>query len=212
MEGVNSRLVVLGSCGAWPEPGRACSGFVLEHEGFRLVMDLGYGTPSPLLAMVDSVHGARIDAVVITHKHPDHMLDLHGLFRARWFGDRGGERIPLYAPDGVIRRLQGLEEHDHDAILEVFAWHPLPAAPYEVGPFHLESWPLPHFVPNAGVRLTAGDLVVAYTGDTGPNPALVDLARDADLFIAEASDRRQQPGVPPAPAGSRMHGDGGVRR
>ena len=87
----------------------------LEHEGFRLVMDLGYGTLPRLLALVDSVHGAGIDAVVITHKHPDHMLDLHGLFRARWFGDRDGEPIPLYAPAGVVLRLQSLEEDDDDA-------------------------------------------------------------------------------------------------
>jgi ribonuclease BN (tRNA processing enzyme) len=40
----DSRLTVLGSCGAWPEPGRACSGYVLEHAGFRIVIDLGYGS------------------------------------------------------------------------------------------------------------------------------------------------------------------------
>jgi ribonuclease BN (tRNA processing enzyme) len=205
MELVSSRLVVLGSSGAWPEPGRACSGFVLEHEGFRVVMDLGYGTLSPLLSLVGSVHGAGIDAVLITHKHPDHMLDLHGLFRARWFGDRHGSQIPLYAPAGVVSRLQSLEEDDDDAITTVFEWHPLPAKPYEVGPFRLESWALPHFVPNSGVRLTAAGLAVAYTGDTGPDPALLDLARDADLFLAEASDRHQRPGTPPSPARSRMH-------
>jgi ribonuclease BN (tRNA processing enzyme) len=204
MDHMSSRLVVLGSCGAWPEPGRACSGFVLEHDGFRLVIDLGYGTLSPLLAIVDSVHGTGIDAVVITHKHPDHMLDLHGLFRARWFGVRGEKPIPLYAPDGVVHRLQGLEEDDHAAILEVFAWQPLPGTPYEVGPFRLESWSLPHFVPNAGVRLTCDSFVLAYTGDTGPDPALLELAQDADLFVAEASDRSQRPGAP-APAGRRMH-------
>jgi ribonuclease BN (tRNA processing enzyme) len=201
-----SQAVVLGSCGAWPEPGRACSGFVIEHAGFRIVMDLGYGTLSRLLWLVDSRVGAGIDAVIITHKHPDHMLDLHGLFRARWFGDRGADPIPLYAPDGVVQRLQGLEEDEEDAILDVFGWRPLPAeAPYDVGPFELRSWSLPHFVPNAGVRLAADGLIVAYTGDTGPDPSLPDLARDADLFIAEASDRRQQTGTPQAGQKQRMH-------
>jgi len=201
-----SQTVVLGSCGAWPEPGRACSGFVVEHAEFRIVMDLGYGTLTRLLTLVDSHVGAGIDAVIITHKHPDHMLDLHGLFRARWFGDRDASPIPLYAPDGVVQRLQGLEEDDEGAILEIFDWHPLPdEQPYDVGPFELSSWSLPHFVPNAGVRLAADDLTVAYTGDTGPDPSLAELAYDADLFIAEASDRRQHTDTPPAAHGQRMH-------
>lgn len=201
-----SQAVVLGICGAWPEPGRACSGFVLEHAEFRIVMDLGYGTLTRLLTLVDSRVGAGIDAVIITHKHPDHMLDLHGLFRARWFGDRDADPIPLYAPDGVVQRLQGLEDDDKGAILEVFNLHRLPdERPYDVGPFELRSWSLRHFVPNAGVRLTADGLTVAYTGDTGPDPSIAELAHDADLFIAEASDRRQRTGTPAAGPGQRMH-------
>lgn len=168
-------------------------------------MDLGYGTLSRLLDLVDSHVGDGINAVIITHQHPDHMLDLHGLFRARWFGARDAEPVPLYAPEGVVQRLQSLEEDDQEAILNVFRWHALPREqPYDLGPWSLRSLPLPHFVPNAGVRLTTDGLTLAYTGDTGPDPRLVDLARDADLFIAEASDRRQRVGTPPArPAG--MH-------
>ncbi|HEX4699962.1 MAG TPA: hypothetical protein VH857_11460 [Actinomycetes bacterium] len=70
-----------------------------------------------------------------------------------------------------------------------------------MGPFRLQSWDLPHFVPDAGVRLTAPGLVVAYTGDTGPDPALAVLGSDADLYVTEASDRGQQPGTPPPPPG-----------
>jgi ribonuclease BN (tRNA processing enzyme) len=168
-------------------------------------MDLGYGTVGRLLDVVGSRTGAGIDAVVITHKHPDHMVDLHGLFRARWFGDRDADPLPLYAPDGVVQRLQSLEEDDQEAILRVFSWHRLPAdQPYALGPWLLRSWWLPHFVPNAGVRLTAEGLTVAYTGDTGPDPHLRDLAHEADLFIAEASDRRRSSDAPASP-GARMH-------
>lgn len=105
----------------------------------------------------------------------------------------------------MVHRLQGLEEHDQGAILEVFEWRPLPSGSYNVGPFEMQSWSLPHFVPNAGVRLAADGLVVAYTGDTGPDPCLPELARGADLFIAEASDRRQRPDTPSATEGQRMH-------
>ena len=202
---MRSRVVVLGSCGAWPEPGRACSGFVLEHAGFRVVIDLGYGTLTRLLDLLDSTFADGIDAVVVTHRHPDHMLDLHGLFRARWFGRRDAAPIPVYAAEGVRERLQGLEEDDLAAVDEVFAWHELPSTQYQLGPFRLESIALPHFVPNAGVRFTTADICIAYTGDTGPHVDLARLGRDADLFIVEASDRNQHASTPTTPAGSRMH-------
>lgn len=204
MSVVSSRLVVLGSCGAWPEPGRACSGFVLEYGGYRVVLDLGYGTLSRLLEHLGSTVADGVDAVVITHKHPDHMLDLHGLFRARWFGQRDAAPIPVYAADGVRERLQGLEEDDIGALDRVFDWHRLPASGYQLGPFQLDSWALPHYVPNAGVRLSAGTCTVAYTGDTGPDPGLAQLGRAVDLFIVEASDRDQQHATP-APTEARMH-------
>lgn len=199
-----SRLTVLGSSGAWPEPGGACSGFLLEHNGFRVALDLGYGTLPRLLESLGSVSADGLDAVVITHKHPDHMVDLHGLFRALWFGRRGAARVPVLAAEGVRERLLGLEEDDDGAVDKVFEWIALPDRGIRLGPFGVDAWDLPHFVPNAGVRLSAESLVVAYTGDTGPDEALVELARDADLFIAEASDRDQQPGVPQA-EGPRLH-------
>lgn len=202
---MSSRLVVLGSCGAWPEAGRACSGYVLEHDGFRVVLDLGYATLPRLLSLLGSAVADGIDAVVVTHRHPDHMVDLHGLFRARWFGRRGAPALPLYAPDGVLDQVVSLEEGDVDAVREVFDWHPLPASDYRVGPFQLTSIALPHYVPNAGVRLSSPDLTVAYTGDTGPDPALADLGRDADLYIVEATDGHHQLEVTVAPAEQLLH-------
>jgi ribonuclease BN (tRNA processing enzyme) len=200
-----SRLTVLGSCGAWPEAGRACSGFVLEHAGFRVVLDLGYGTLPRLLSLLGSDAADGLDAVVITHAHPDHMVDLHGLLRARWFGRRGGPAIPLHAPEAVLARVIELEDGETEPAARVFDWHPLPAAPRRLGPLRLDSVALPHFVPNAGVRLSGPGLTVAYTGDTGPAPGLAGLGRDADLYIMEASDRDQQPATPAAPPGPPLH-------
>ncbi|HLU56504.1 MAG TPA: MBL fold metallo-hydrolase [Pseudonocardia sp.] len=177
------RITVLGSCGAFPEPGRACSGFLVEADGFRLVLDLGYGTLPRLLAHLPD---AAVDAVAITHEHPDHCIDLHGLFRIRLYGGPAGPRLPLYCPPGVLDRLRGLEpEVDLRAVFDV---HPLPGT-HRVGPFAMTTTPLPHFVPNVGIRLRTADAVVAYTGDTGPDPALAELGRDADLFVVEATDR-----------------------
>jgi ribonuclease BN (tRNA processing enzyme) len=151
----------------------------VEESGYRVVLDLGYGTLPRLLELWPS----GPDAVVITHEHPDHCVDLHGLFRMRYYGRQ--PRLPLYCPPGVLDRLQGLEPDV--SLREVFDVFALPGS-WDVGPFRLTGVGLPHFVENAGVRLESSR-VLAYTGDTGPSPALTSLGRDADLFIVEATDR-----------------------
>lgn len=104
------RLTVLGSCGAWPEAGRACSGFLVEYDDFRVVLDLRFGILPRLLEHCP-VDG--LDTVVITHEHSDHCVDLNGLFRACYYaGERADGRmaaLPLYCPPGVIRRIDELE-------------------------------------------------------------------------------------------------------
>jgi ribonuclease BN (tRNA processing enzyme) len=190
-------MVVLGGCGAWPEPGRACSGFLLEHAGFRVALDLGYGTLSRLLTLLGSTTAVGLDAVVATHDHPDHVVDLHGLFRARLYDGQQLPRLSLYAPEAVLERITDLEDCKRSVTERVFAWQPLPARDYDVGPFRLQSWILPHYVPNAGLRLSTPEFTVAYTGDTGPDPALVEIGRNADLFIVDATDRYQQATIPP---------------
>ena len=77
------RLTVLGGCGAWPEAGQACSGFLVEQDGFRLLVDAGYATLPRLLHLVSA---AQLDAVYISHGHPDHCADLNPLLRARALG------------------------------------------------------------------------------------------------------------------------------
>jgi ribonuclease BN (tRNA processing enzyme) len=71
----------------------------------------------------------------------------------------------------------------------VSSWCGLPSlvGVVDIGPFQVGTRLLPHWIPNAGVRLTAGGRVLAYTGDTGPGPEVVDLARGADLLLAEAT-------------------------
>jgi ribonuclease BN (tRNA processing enzyme) len=172
--GALMRLTVLGACGAWPSAGDACSGFLVEHDGFRLVLDLGYATmprlPSP----------ETIDAVLISHGHPDHCADLNPLLRARTLRDSPPKPLPVYAPPGALDAVLAL---DRPGMLD-YDLRPFEPA---VGPFRVETRLLPHWLPNAGIRLTAGGATLAYTGDTGPSPEIVSLARDADLLIAEAS-------------------------
>ncbi|MFI6843175.1 MBL fold metallo-hydrolase [Kitasatospora sp. NBC_00085] len=175
------RLTVLGTCGAWPEAGRGASGFLLEYDGFRLVLDLGYAT---LPRLLEHAPAGDVGAVVVTHEHPDHCADLSALCRARYFAQPRGPRLPLYCPPGVVRRVQAMEPTED--LREVFDVHDLPGS-HRVGPFGLDAALLPHHVPHAGVRLAARGLTLAYSGDAGPGEALARLAAGADLFIAGAT-------------------------
>jgi ribonuclease BN (tRNA processing enzyme) len=175
------RLTVLGTCGAWPEAGRAASGFLLEYDGFRLVLDLGYATLPRLLEYCD---GSEIDAVAITHEHPDHCADLSALTRVRYFADVRGPRLPLFCPPGVIERVQAMEPSED--LLEVFDVQRIPGS-HRIGPFQLDGILLPHHVPHAGIRVTAPGLTLAYSGDAGPAAALAQLGAGADVFIIGAT-------------------------
>ncbi|MCN9242417.1 MBL fold metallo-hydrolase [Streptomyces sp. RY43-2] len=144
-------------------------------------MDLGYATLPRLLGRCTE---AEVDAVVITHEHPDHCADLSALCRALLFGGGRDGRVPLYCPPGVLGRVQAMEPTED--LREVFDPCPLPGS-YQVGPFRLDGRLLPHHVPHAGLRLTAPGLTLAYSGDAGPGHALDELAARADLLIAGAT-------------------------
>lgn len=184
------RLTVLGSCGAWPEPGRACAGYLLEYDGFRVLLDLGYAALPRLLTHRPA---GDVDAIIVTHRHPDHCVDISGLGRVRQDLAPDAPRIPLLAAPGVVDVLRALEPRPDPA--EVFDLQDL--APTQLGPFQLRTTRLPHHVPNLGVRLEAPDLVVAYTGDSGPTPAHRELAEGADLFIADATLQGPSPQTSP---------------
>lgn len=177
------RVTVLGGSGAWPTADEPCSGFLLRHEGFSLLVDAGYAVLPRLLELMPA---EQLDAVYISHGHPDHCADLNPLLRARALGGAAPEPLPVYAPPGALDAVLAL---DRPGMLdEALARHGFePGAGFSVGPFDLRTALLPHWVPNAAVRVAAGGRSVVYTGDGGPDPALVELARGADALIAEAT-------------------------
>jgi ribonuclease BN (tRNA processing enzyme) len=187
------RISVLGGCGAWPAAGEACSGYLVTADGFRLLVDPGYATLPRLLAQLPA---HEVDAVLVSHGHPDHCADLHPLLRARAYGEHPPPALPVFALPGAldpVLALDGLAAQRGVARVTDL----VPGARRDIGPFGLDSWLLPHFVPNLGLRLTAGGRVLAYTGDTGPSPAVAELARGADVFLAEATFPEEVTGSDP---------------
>ena len=183
------RLTVLGSCGAYPEAGQACSGYLVEHDGFRLLVDLGYAVVPRLF---EHLTAAGVDAVFISHGHPDHCADLNPLLRARVLGDEELPPLPVYALPGALDAVLALDRPG--MLADGYVLHELiPGNDLGIGPFGAQTRLLPHSRPNAGVRLAAGGQVLTYTGDTGPDDGVVGLARGADLLLAEASFIDQAP-------------------
>lgn len=177
------RLTVLGGSGAWPTADQACSGYLVEEDGFRLLVDPGYATLPRLLAYGDA---SQLDAVLISHGHPDHCADLNPLLRARTLRDDPAPVLPVYAPTGATDAVLALDRPG--MLADAYARHEFrPGDRLRIGPFAAQTRLLPHFVPNAGIRLSAGGAVLAYTGDTGPSPDIAELAREADLLLAEAT-------------------------
>lgn len=177
------KLTVLGGCGAWPTADQPCSGYVVEHDGFALLLDPGYATLPRLLARMPA---ERVDAVLVSHGHPDHCADLNPLLRARALREEPLPALPVHTLPGALDAVLALDAPRMLAgaftLREYTAGHR-----FGIGPFQVDAWLLPHFVPNAGLRLTADGLVLAYTGDTGPSPAVAAMARDASLLLAEAT-------------------------
>ncbi len=177
------RLTVLGACGAWPEAGQACSGYLVEHDGFRLLIDAGYATVPRLFTRIAA---SQLDAVFISHGHPDHCADLNPLLRARALSDDPAPPLPVFAPPGALDAVLALDRPGMLAgALELHEF--AVGSGFGIGPFDALTRLLPHWLPNAGLRLAAGGAVLAYTGDSGPDPGIAVLARDADLLLAEAS-------------------------
>jgi ribonuclease BN (tRNA processing enzyme) len=183
------QITVLDGRGAWPAAGQACSGYLLDHDGFLLLVDPGYAT---LPRLLERVAAERIDAVVVTHQHPDHCADLNPLLRARALSDEPAPVLPVYTQPGALDAVLALDRPgmlDEAYDLREFA----AGEAFDVGPFGVETMLLPHYVPNAGLRMSAAGAVVVYTGDTGPTPSVAELAAGSDVLIADASYAEKVP-------------------
>jgi ribonuclease BN (tRNA processing enzyme) len=179
-------MTVIGCSGSFPGPASPASCYLLEAEGFRLLLDLGNGALGALQrhAPLDG-----IDAVCLSHHHADHCLDMCPFMVARTFGPAGLLRkIPVYGPEGTARRMAqayGLEEHP--GMEQAFDFVTLAPGTRQIGPFQVTVAHMNHPVETFGFRVEHAGRCLAYSADTGTSPALVELAGTADLLLCEAS-------------------------
>jgi ribonuclease BN (tRNA processing enzyme) len=182
-----------------PDANGANSGYLLTHGGFALLLDCGSGVFSKLRGSGDPL---AVDAVLITHLHADHMLDLipyaHAL--GYWYRD-AGRRPRLLAPPGARAAFAQLGVTlSFDALLEeTFAIEEYaPDAEVAVGPFKVRFAEVPHFIPAWACDVTAADgHRFTFGADCASNDAIVELARGTDLLMLEATEGPEPQQHPP---------------
>ena len=225
------RLTVLGKSPSWQDAGGACSGYLIEDSGTAVLVDCGNGVFGKLRARIDYVD---VDAVVISHLHADHFLDLvpfsyaltyaprqQPVPVAGWPGTDSPARPELHAPPGAVktfRRVVGAWGNE-DLIEQAFDLHEYePAGTVEVGPLTFGFRAVPHFIEAFAISISSADASgrIVYGADCRPTDALRDFAGGADLLLMEATlprpERTGQRGhLTPAEAGGHAR-DAGARR
>jgi ribonuclease BN (tRNA processing enzyme) len=179
------RATVIGCSGSFPGPDSPASCYLLEAEGFRLVLDLGNGALGVLQRYAELF---GIDAICLSHLHADHCVDLEAYWVARQYTAEGPRPpIPVYGPRGTAERVAGFGGDDLAAVQARFAFSDLAPETFEVGPFRITADQMNHPVETYGFRIEHAGWRLAYSADTGESDALVRLAEGVDLLLCEAS-------------------------
>jgi ribonuclease BN (tRNA processing enzyme) len=174
----------MGSSGTFPVPGRPASGYLIEQSETRVWCDAGPGTFVTL--PVDSY---LVDAIVISHQHPDHCADLFAAFHAWTYCPEPRKGVPLYAPQSVWDRVSGFLDGGQGSVLkETFEFMPVWSGDsIEIGEIGVTFVEMDHSVPTVGSRWEAENRTLFFTGDTGPAGDWRSTAHNVDVLLSEAA-------------------------
>jgi ribonuclease BN (tRNA processing enzyme) len=183
------KLTVVGCAGSYPSPDSPASCYLIEHDGASLVLDMGNGALGQLQRYIDPVLDDGFLGLVLSHCHIDHCADAGSLYVMRHYGPQvPASRLPVFGPDETQSRLVGLYGmSDPQDLSTTFDVRGFGDGDVTVGPFTITVVRALHPVEAYSVRVDAGDRSIAYSGDTGPNAALVELAAGTDIALFEAS-------------------------
>lgn len=184
------RLRIVGSSSAVPRAGRACSAYLFEAGDTALAVEFGTGA---LQSLTRFLAPANLHAVAISHMHPDHYMDLVQLRFALRLGTPQREKpLPVYVPPGGIARMDAIGEavrtNAPDFFAENLELHEYdPDADLEIGAIRVQFVRSRHYIEAYAMRITANGRTVTFSADTAPDAAVVEAARDADVFLCECA-------------------------
>lgn len=201
------RVTVLGGSAAGPNPGAGCSGYIVADDETTIVLDLGPGTVPELRKHIEP---HLLDAIIVSHMHLDHMLDLATLRYGMKYGPNAATAaLPVYVPPGGAERLHQLAlafssaneaASFYDGVYDIREYDPFQIL--HIGGVSVSFAAGIHYLPSWAMRVTASTgAALGYTADTGPAADLDGLLNGVSLVIAEAS--LLEPG--PEPDASRGH-------
>ncbi len=179
------RLTILGCNGTYPTPGRPSSGYLIQTDLMTVWLDCGTGT---FAALQEHIDPTSVDAIIISHEHVDHCVDVLPFSYARRYGHPDLPAVPVYAPASVFERFEALIGRKGSAVFDALDFHRVDrSTELEIGDLQVSFFPANHPVPTVAVRIATEQGSVVYTADTGVAEGMATWAEGADLLLAEAS-------------------------
>jgi len=178
-------ITVLGSSGSYAGPANPCTGYLVRSAGASVLLDCGPGTLGPLQRAIDL---AELSAVVLTHCHPDHWLELPVLRNVfRYFCPRSG--VALYGTAETKAMDDALAAgHAADRAADPFSWQVIDeASQVHIGDQRWSFSRTDHPVETLAARVDSAGRCAAYTSDTGPEWSVAELGHGIDLVLYDAS-------------------------
>lgn len=190
------QLTVLGSSGTFTSAGSVCSGYLVRTDQSTVLVDAGNGSTANLHRVIDL---AELDAVVISHKHADHCVDLIGLHHAARARGDAARGVRLYCHPSVGELMAELTSREAPYVFEdSFDLHYVQAGDqFSVGDVRFRLFESVHPVPTLSIRMESHGRVLTYSADSAGGEQLVEAARGADLFLCEATWQGEARDHPP---------------
>ena len=183
------KLTVIGFWGGYPKKNAASTGYILEHEGFRLLIDCGSGVLAKLQNIIEP---EEIDAAIISHYHSDHIADIGVLQHARLIQGFLGKEIPTLPIYGHQFDQYEFAKLTHKKITEGIAYKP--SEVLTIGPLQVSFLKTDHPVPCFAMRIEAGGKVLVYTADSSFKEEFINFSRNADVLLCECNFYADQSG------------------